>query len=194
MGCRLGRTRKMANIKLNIGDPKSKKTFQLELDEQGTAKLHGKKLGETFKGELIDRPGYEFNITGGSDAAGFPMRNDIDGTARRKILITNGTGNRATRKGMRLRRTVAGNTISATTVQVNAKITKHGTKPLKDETEKKKRKKSKNKNHFFNLISLSPRRRLACARRNAPATTRNQAENRSDRDRTLAGNDPETSL
>jgi small subunit ribosomal protein S6e len=130
----------MANIKLNIGDPKSKKTFQIELDEQGTAKLQGKKLGETFKGELIDKPGYEFQIKGGSDAAGFPMRNDIDGVGRRKILIIKGIGNRSNRKGMRLRRTVAGSTVGPATVQINAKITKHGPKPLKEETEKKEEK------------------------------------------------------
>jgi ribosomal protein S6E (S10) len=114
----------MANIKLNIGDPKSKKTFQIELDEQGTAKLQGKKLGETFKGELIDKPGYEFQIKGG----------------RRKILIIKGIGNRSNRKGMRLRRTVAGSTVGPATVQINAKITKHGPKPLKEETEKKEEK------------------------------------------------------
>ncbi len=130
----------MANIKLNIGDPKSQKTFQIELDEQGTAKLHGKKLGDTFKGELIDRPGYEFQVTGGSDAAGFPMRNDIDGTGRRKVLIIKGVGNRSNRKGMRLRRTVAGSTVGPQTAQVNVKIAKHGAKPLKEEAAKEEKK------------------------------------------------------
>jgi small subunit ribosomal protein S6e len=129
----------MANIKLNIGDPKSKRTFQIELDEQGSAKLQGKKIGETFKGELVDRPGYEFHITGGSDTSGFPMRNDVEGQGRRKVLITRGIGNRATRKGMRLRCTVTGNTVGASMVQVNVKVTKHGPKPLKEEAKKEEK-------------------------------------------------------
>ncbi len=120
-------------IKLNIGDPKSKKTVQLELDEQNSQGLMGKQIGNTFKGELVDKPGYEFEITGGSDKAGFPMRNDVEGDQRKRVLITTSVGNRKRRKGMRLRRTVAGNTIGATTVQVNAKIVKQGKGPLVEE-------------------------------------------------------------
>jgi small subunit ribosomal protein S6e len=130
----------MVNIKLNVGDPKSKKTHQLELDEQASVALRGKKLGATFKGELVDKPGYEFTITGGSDAAGFPMRKDSEGEGRRKVLIMHSVGNRATRKGMRLRRTVAGNTVSAATVQLNVKVTKHGAKPLVEEKPKEEKK------------------------------------------------------
>ncbi len=120
-------------LKLNIGDPKSKRTVQIELDDQNSQALHGKQLGRTFKGELVDKPGYEFLITGGSDTAGFPMRNDAEGEGRRKILIAHGVGNRQRRKGMRLRRTVAGNTVSAITAQLNVKIVKHGSKPLIEE-------------------------------------------------------------
>lgn len=120
-------------LKLNIGDPKSKRTIQVELDDQNSAALKGKKIGQSFKGELVDKPGYEFQIMGGSDNAGFPMRNDVEGEQRRKILIPTGIGNRRRRKGMRLRRTVTGNTIGATTVQVNVKVTKVGKQPLFEE-------------------------------------------------------------
>jgi small subunit ribosomal protein S6e len=48
--------------------------------------LNGLKIGQTFKGEIIDYPGYEFQITGGSDNAGFAMRKDINNNARAKIL------------------------------------------------------------------------------------------------------------
>jgi len=117
-------------IKLNIGDPKSKKTVQIELDDANSQALHGKRIGQTFKGELVDKPGYEFLITGGSDTAGFPMRNDVEGESRRKVLIAHSIGNRKRRKGMRLRRTVSGNTVSAITTQLNVKIVKYGSKPL----------------------------------------------------------------
>ncbi len=127
-------------LKLNIGDPKSKRTIQAELDDQASAALKGKRLGDTFKGEAIDKPGYEFRITGGSDNAGFPMRNDVEGEGRKKILITHGVGNRERRKGMRLRRTLAGNTIGQNTVQVNVKVTKQGKQPLFEEKAAKEKK------------------------------------------------------
>ena len=120
-------------IKLNIGDPQSKKTVQVELDEQNSQGLMGKQIGHTFKGELVDKPGYEFQVTGGSDKAGFPMRNDVEGDQRKRILITTGVGNRKRRKGMRLRRMVAGNTIGANTIQVNVKVMKQGKAPLIEE-------------------------------------------------------------
>ncbi len=120
-------------LKLNIGDPHSKKTVQLDVDDQNSQGLMGKQIGHTFKGELVDRPGYEFLITGGSDKAGFPMRNDVEGDQRKRILITTGIGNRKRRKGMRLRRTVAGNTVGPATVQVNVKVVKQGKAPLVEE-------------------------------------------------------------
>lgn len=120
----------MGSIKLNIGDPKSKKTVTVVLDEQASPKLYGKRLGQTIKGELVDKPGYEFLITGGSDTAGFPMRNDIESERRVKILTTKGVGNRFTGKGIRLRKTVAGALVTSTTSQLNLKVTKSGNKPL----------------------------------------------------------------
>ncbi len=126
-------------LKLNIGDPKTKTTYQIELDDASAPKLFGKKIGQTIKGELVDKPGYEFLITGGSDNAGFPMRNDNEGEQRKKILTTQGVGNRAHRAGTRLRRTVSGNTIGAKTAQVNVKIAKHGSKPIKEEAAKEEK-------------------------------------------------------
>lgn len=122
-------------IKLNIGDPTSKRTKQFELDEETSGRLEGKKIGETFKGELVDKPGYEFTIRGGSDKAGFPMRRDVEGATRRKVLITTSVGNRKRRKGMRLRKTVAGNTVGKATAQINVVVTKAGKEPLEPKAE-----------------------------------------------------------
>ncbi len=122
-------------LKLNIGDPQSKQCVQLELDEQNSQALAGKRIGDTFKGELVDKAGYEFRITGGSDKSVFPMRRDVEGETRRRILITTGVGNRKRRKGMRLRRTVAGNTITAATAQVNVRVEKAGKQPLVEAAE-----------------------------------------------------------
>ena len=113
-------------VKINIGVPSQKKTKQVELTEEQSKALHGLKLGETFKGEKVDMPGFEFSITGGSDNAGFPMRKDVGIAGRRKVLITKSTGNKNTRHGMRLRKTVAGNTVYAGTAQLNVKAVKEG--------------------------------------------------------------------
>jgi len=113
-------------LKLNISE-KSGKTIQKVLSEENSKSLMGKKVGETFKGEIIDVTGYEFEITGGSDNAGFPMRKDVDGQSRKRILITEGVGlNNKRGNGMRVRKSVSGNTISKNTVQLNVKILKEG--------------------------------------------------------------------
>jgi small subunit ribosomal protein S6e len=124
------------DLKINIAD-KSGKTVKRELKEDQATILHGKKIGDKIHGEILDMPGYEFEISGGSDFCGFPMRNDVNGIMRKGILITKGLGNKYNRKGMRLRRTVAGNTIYNKTSQVNLKVLKHGAEPLVKIEEKK---------------------------------------------------------
>jgi len=126
------------DIKINIAD-KSGKTVKRELKEDQATSLHGKKIGEKIHGELIEMPGYEFEISGGSDYCGFPMRKDVNGIMRKAILTTTGVGNKYNRKGMRLRRTVAGNTIYNKTTQINLKVLKYGPEALvKEKAEEKK--------------------------------------------------------
>jgi small subunit ribosomal protein S6e len=117
-------------IKVNVGDPKTKRTVTLTMSADNAKSLFGKRLGDKFRGELLDKAGYEFEVTGGSDNAGFPMRRDVTGTGRRKILATYSTGQRQTKAGVRVRKTVAGNTISEFTSQLNVKPVKYGAQPL----------------------------------------------------------------
>jgi len=136
----------MAEFKLVISDPKTGKSIQKELKDDAAKGLIGKKIGETFKGEVIDLAGYEFQVTGGSDAAGFPMRGDVQGNARKRITDVKSLGvhNKKhkpnpkkkgwrTMKGMRLKKLVAGNTVHAKTAQINLKITKQGRESLFEE-------------------------------------------------------------
>lgn len=136
----------MAEFKLVISDPKKGISVQKELKDNNAKVLVGKKIGEVVKGESIDFPGYEFQITGGSDSSGFPMRKDIEGSARKRITAVKGVGVKnklrkpnpkkkgwRTIKGMRLKKNVAGNTIHEKTAQVNVKITKEGREPLFEE-------------------------------------------------------------
>ncbi|MFH1971954.1 MAG: 30S ribosomal protein S6e [archaeon] len=124
----------MADFRFVINDVKTGKSFQKALN---TEEVVGKKLGETLKGEFLGLEGYELTISGGSDSTGFPLRKDIEGTARKKGLFRKGVGMRkVTRKGIRRRKTVCGNTITEKTTQINLKVTKFGTKSL-DEIFKK---------------------------------------------------------
>jgi len=134
-------------FKIVIGT-KDGKSIQKEITEQDSKHLIGKKIGDMLKGETIGLTGYEFLITGGSDYAGFPMRKDIRGTGRKRILAVQGIGLKKKRKGQRQRKTVCGNTIHTNTSQINLKITKQGSKPLaepkpEEKTEKKQEKKAK---------------------------------------------------
>ncbi|MBN1644456.1 30S ribosomal protein S6e [Candidatus Woesearchaeota archaeon] len=137
----------MVTFKLVIGT-KGGKCLQKEVPEPDSKGFLGKKIGEAIKGELIGLTGYEFLITGGSDYAGFPMRKDITGPGRKRILAIQGIGLKSKRKGQRQRKTVCGNTIHNNISQINLKVTKEGPAPLeipKKESEKPKEKKEEAK-------------------------------------------------
>lgn len=127
----------MAIFKLVIGT-KEGTSFQRELSQEQSITLLGKRIGDPLPGEMVGLAGYEFSITGGSDHCGFPMRRDVQGPARRRILAVSGVGLKKQGKGLRLRKTVAGNTIHDKTAQVNVKILKVGPEPLAKPSEEKK--------------------------------------------------------
>jgi small subunit ribosomal protein S6e len=126
-------------MKIVMSDPKTGKSYQKELDKETEARFYNKKIGEEFNGELIDLQGYRFKITGGSDKSGFPMRPEIRGRRRKRILLSTSIGFKANRKGLRKKKSVRGHTISEETAQVNTKIVKYGAAKL-DELFKKEEK------------------------------------------------------
>lgn len=128
----------MVEFKLVIGDPKSGKCFQKIVKDADAKPFLGKVIGEKIKGDSFGLTGYEFEITGGSDYCGFPMRRDVLGPARKKILAVKGVGIRNVKKGERIRKSVAGNTIHPKTSQINLKIITHGKQPLVHEGAAKK--------------------------------------------------------
>lgn len=117
-------------MKLVVANPKTGKTYQKELTETQEKALYGSKINDVIKGDVVGLPGYELQITGGSDKQGFPMRKDLHGTARKKILLSGGPGFHPTKKGERRRKSVRGNTISEEIAQVNTKVIKEGKEPL----------------------------------------------------------------
>lgn len=105
------------------------RTWKCETDNEALIRL---KIGDKINGDLIskDLDGYELEITGTSDIAGFPgIRGEIGGQLRKKLLTKNQTGMRNTRHdGLRLKKTVRGEEISEKTSQINLKVLKEGKK------------------------------------------------------------------
>jgi ribosomal protein S6E (S10) len=113
------------------------KTFKVETEDE---KLVGLSIGDTVKGEEIseDLAGYEIEITGTSDKAGFMGSPDIDGPSLHRVLLGYGRGMHKKPKGLKktnkrpaglkLRKTVRGKEISLFTIQINTKVLKEGSK------------------------------------------------------------------
>ena len=98
----------------------------IEIDEK-KFRFEGMKIGEIIKGGLIGFPNYEFEITGGSDSSGFPMRRDVHGPVKKRILVSKrGIGYKPRRQGERKRRTVRGNEVTFDMTLINLKVVKYG--------------------------------------------------------------------
>ena len=121
----------MPNFKVVISDPKTRKAYQKEID-QSQSGLVGRKVGDKVSGNPIGLQGYELEITGGSDRQGFPIRPDVGGTVRKRVLLTFPPGFHPGMKGQRKRKSVRGNTISTQIAQINTKVTKYGPKSLEE--------------------------------------------------------------
>ncbi|MCD6111060.1 MAG: 30S ribosomal protein S6e [Thermoplasmata archaeon] len=122
----------MVEFKAVIGDPKTGKTYQKTVTGQYANRLLGMKIGDVFDGIFVSLPGYKLKITGGSDKDGTPMRPDLPGTGRRKLLLSGGVGFHPVKKGERRRKMVRGNTISPEIVQINMKVVSHGARPIEE--------------------------------------------------------------
>lgn len=116
--------------KVNISS-KEGKSWKIELESEIFV---GKKLGEIINGAEIssELAGYELEIKGASDIAGFPHKIDAEGPQLRKILLSKGWGMHDNRKGVRLRKSVRGNVLSEKTVQINLIVIKEGSKKLSE--------------------------------------------------------------
>ncbi len=114
-------------FKLNISEKGKAWKFEIESES-----LVGKSIGDKIEGKDIDAKldGYELEITGGSDIAGFPMFKEAEGIGLKKVLLTKGWGMHDHTEGIRRRKTVRGKTLSASVVQINFKVVKKGHKSL----------------------------------------------------------------
>lgn len=130
-------------FKINIAE-KSGKTYKLETEAEALLEkaLHDKVEGREISPEL---EGYEFEIRGASDKAGFTAMKEVEGIGLKKILLTYGKAmhkrpkkegkrkvSNPTPKGLRLRKTVRGKIISPAIIQINLTILKEGSKKLSE--------------------------------------------------------------
>jgi len=117
-------------MRIVISEPKSGKSYQAELAKDKEAQIIGKKIGASLDGNLVGAAGYTLELTGGSDASGFPMKPDTQGSARKFSLMSKGVGFKDAQKGERKRKHIRGNAYSTEIAQVNAKVTAAGPTPL----------------------------------------------------------------
>src|SRR5437867_994511 len=82
----------MAEFKAVIADPKTGKAYKKDITGHYANALIGKKIGEDLDGLYVGLPGYKLQITGGSDKDGFPMRSDLPGPRRKRLLVSGGLG------------------------------------------------------------------------------------------------------
>ena len=122
----------MANFQVVVADPDSGATYQRDVDGQDANRFIGKEIGQTVGGDAVDLDGYEVEIRGGSDNAGRPMRDDVNGPALKEVMLEGGTGYNPKRDGERKRVTVRGKEVSDDIAQLNVSISEHGEESVED--------------------------------------------------------------
>jgi len=97
------------------------KSFQISIDQSKASHLIGAKIGDVVE-LTISGLNFKLKITGGSDNSGFPMRFDVTGGAKRKLLLSGPPGFHPEEDGERRKKTVRGNMITPEIVQINTVI------------------------------------------------------------------------
>ena len=120
----------MVEFTVAVSDPESGITHQVDVSDQDANRFIGKNIGEEVDGGAVGLPGYALEVTGGSDNAGRPMREDVRGSELKSVLLEGGTGYDPNREGERKRVTVRGREVSDDTRQINAKIVGRGGRPV----------------------------------------------------------------
>lgn len=98
------------------------RAWQIRVNDERTSSLIGLKIGDVFEGSILGLKGVKLKITGGSDISGFPMRPDIHGPVKKRVLLSGPPGYYPKKKGERRRKIVRGNTIAPDIVQINTMI------------------------------------------------------------------------
>jgi len=117
-------------MKIVIGDPKTAKSYQTELAKDKESLVFGKHIGDEIDGSLIGAAGYKLKMTGGSDKNGFPMKADVSGMSKKKLVLSKGIGFRNAKRGEMKKKMIRGGTISDETAQISVVIIEAGPSQL----------------------------------------------------------------
>ena len=120
---------------LIISDPEAGTSQKVELEDNRMGPLIGRRIGEVIDGTIADLAGHQLQLTGGTDKDGIPMRPDVHGSAKSRVILSGGVGYKPKKKGERKRVVVRGNTVSVETTFLNLKIVE---KPKSTKKSKKK--------------------------------------------------------
>ena len=120
----------MVDFKLVLSDAKDGHAYNVSVSGGSANAFIGKRVGDEVDGSPVGLGGYRMKISGGSDRNGNPMRADLPGMARKRLLLSGGIGFHPRLEGERRRKMVRGNEITPDFVQVNAAVTAYGEKPL----------------------------------------------------------------
>jgi small subunit ribosomal protein S6e len=123
---------------LIVSDPRNGTSQRVDLDDQQLRALIGTRIGQVIDGTLAGLQGYQIKLTGGTDKDGIPMRPDVHGSAKARIVLSGGVGYKPKNTGKRKRKVVRGNLVSAETTFLNFSI-------IESPKDKKKKKKSTKK-------------------------------------------------
>jgi len=116
--------RVMPEFKVVVSDPTTGRAKTYVVKGDAAYRLIGLKIGDIIDGSVIsdELKGKKLQIRGGSDSSGFPMRPDIPGGVKKRVLLSGPPGFHPREKGERRRKMVRGNTITEDIVQINVKI------------------------------------------------------------------------
>jgi len=126
-----------------VSDPKTSKAISINTEKPVYL---GKKIGDEVDLSIIGLEGYKGIIKGGSDKSGFPMKPSLQGISRKRIIMEKGVGIRKTKKGLKRKKMVRGNTVAEDIAQLNIVIKEYGSKPFMEYLPKKEEKEKAEKN------------------------------------------------
>lgn len=107
---------------LIISDPETGTSQKVELEDSTIAPLIGRRIGEVIDGTVANLAGYKLQLMGGTDKDGIPMRPDVHGGVKARVVLSGGVGYKPKKKGERKRVVIRGNTVTADTTFLNLKI------------------------------------------------------------------------
>ncbi|HON82031.1 MAG TPA: 30S ribosomal protein S6e [Methanoregulaceae archaeon] len=122
----------MVEFKVVVSDQKTGRSYNVNVSGGQAGAIIGKRIGDELDAGPLGLPGYRMEITGGSDRDGTPARRNLPIAGRKRLLLSGGAGFRPVREGQRRRKSIRGNEITADFVQINARITAYGEKPLEE--------------------------------------------------------------